>query len=247
MEILHTVLLGFVKYFWRDVVQNQITNKTRDLLQARLSSFDVSGLGCSKLSGSTLVNYAGSLTGRDFRVIAQAAPFVLSGIVPPLCYDTWVALSKLIPLIWQPQIPDIDKYIVCRTFVNFLSWRYLISGFRKTCTQKSPSSWHAPQHGLPNGSTNQSSTTFSILKITYAAMDQLWYLQPSLSNRLILSFVQTASIQTARPHLVILPFLLPTLTGFGPSCVVGECGLGSWRGITNQVTTMLVGYLLEET
>ena len=121
MEILHTVLLGFVKYFWRDVVQNQITNRTRDLLQARLSSFDVTGLGCSKLSGSTLVNNAGSLTGCDFRVIAQAAPFVLSGIVSPPCYDTRIALSNLMLLIWQPQIPDIDSYVVCNCFLGTLS------------------------------------------------------------------------------------------------------------------------------
>ena len=118
VEILHTVLLGFVKYFWRDVVQNRITNSMRDLLKARLSSFDVTGLGCPKLSSSTLVNNAGSLTGRDFRVIAQVAPFVLFGIVPALCYNTWVALSNLIPLIWQPRIPDIDKYIVCGHLSN---------------------------------------------------------------------------------------------------------------------------------
>ena len=72
----------------------------------------MTGLGCPKLSGPTLVNNAGSLTGRDFRVIAQAAPFVLYGIVSSECYGAWVALSNLIPLIWQPQIPDIDKYIV---------------------------------------------------------------------------------------------------------------------------------------
>ena len=89
--------------------------------------------------------------------------------------------------------------------------------------QESCSSWHGLQHGLSNGSINQNSTTFSILKIMYTTMGQLWYLLPRHLNHLILSFEQTASIQIARHHPMILPFLLPTLTRFNPSCVVGEC------------------------
>ncbi|KAG2035286.1 hypothetical protein BDR03DRAFT_812159, partial [Suillus americanus] len=84
VEILHTVLLGFVKYFWRDAIsirigQNQLK---RELLETRLSSVDVAGLGISHLNGRTLVQYAGSLVGRDFRAIAQIAPFVLHDLVP---------------------------------------------------------------------------------------------------------------------------------------------------------------------
>ncbi|KAG6859022.1 hypothetical protein C0991_001478, partial [Blastosporella zonata] len=113
VEILHIVLLGFVKYFWRDVVSNQVKKNSFEynILIARLESFEVSGLNIPKLSGQTLVKYAGSLTGRDFRAIAQAAPFVLQGIVSPRCYLAWVALSNLVPLIWQPVIEDIDSHI----------------------------------------------------------------------------------------------------------------------------------------
>ena len=114
MEVLHTILLGFVKYFWRDAVNIRIgKNKIkRELLEACLSSFDTSGLGIPPLSGHTLVQYAGSLVGRDFRAIAQVAPFVLHGLVPQGCYDAWVALSKIIPLIWKPEIEDIDAHLV---------------------------------------------------------------------------------------------------------------------------------------
>jgi hypothetical protein len=118
VEILHVILLGFVKYFWRDVVQNQIKkgSPNREILITRLSSLDVSGLGSgllSRLAGQTLVQYAGSLTGRDFRAIAQVAPFVLYDLVSQPCYKTWVALSNLIPLVWQPFIHDIDAHLVC--------------------------------------------------------------------------------------------------------------------------------------
>lgn len=99
---------------WCDVIQNQIKDKNdkKNLLATRLSSLDVSGLGISPLAGKTLVQYSGSLTGRDFRVIAQTAPFVLYDLVSDDCRETWLALSKLIPLIWQPEIPDVEGHLV---------------------------------------------------------------------------------------------------------------------------------------
>lgn len=114
VEILHVVLLGFVKYLWRDLVQNQIGSNAeqKELLVTRLSSFNVSCLGISPLAGHTLVQYCGSLTGRDFCAIAQVAPFVAYDLVSKDCFETWVALSKLIPLIWQPEIKDIDTHCV---------------------------------------------------------------------------------------------------------------------------------------
>jgi hypothetical protein len=117
VEILHVVLLGFVKYLWRDLVQLQLNKKDEklDLLATRLSSLDVSGLGISPLAGRTLVKYSGSLTGRDFRAIAQVAPFVVYDLVNEDCLKTWQALSKLIPLIWQPEIEDIEAHIVSGT------------------------------------------------------------------------------------------------------------------------------------
>jgi len=65
VEVLHTILLGFVKYFWRDAVNIRIgKNKIeRELLEARLSSFDTSGLGIPPLSGHTLVQYGAHVPG----------------------------------------------------------------------------------------------------------------------------------------------------------------------------------------
>ncbi|KAI0082710.1 hypothetical protein K474DRAFT_1585163 [Panus rudis PR-1116 ss-1] len=119
VEILHTVLLGFVKYLWRDSV-NRIplraklgSTNARQVLMARLSSCDVSGLRTSPLLGPTLVNYARSLTGRDFRALVQVAPFVLNGLpgISQELIDTWVALGSLTRLIWQPEIHNLNEYI----------------------------------------------------------------------------------------------------------------------------------------
>ncbi|KAJ6461447.1 hypothetical protein C8R45DRAFT_1056025 [Mycena sanguinolenta] len=104
VEILHVVLLGFL----------QLKNKDdkKELLITRLSSLDVSGPGISPLAGRTLVQYSGSLTGRDFRAIAQVAPFLVYDLVSAECFETWQSLSKLIPLIWQPEIENIDTHLV---------------------------------------------------------------------------------------------------------------------------------------
>ncbi|THH09088.1 hypothetical protein EW146_g8792 [Bondarzewia mesenterica] len=75
VEILHIMLLGFVKYFGRDAISH-LNAEEKSCLATRLSSLDVSGLDISLLIGPTLVQYAGSLTDRDFRTIAQAAPFI---------------------------------------------------------------------------------------------------------------------------------------------------------------------------
>ncbi|TCD66625.1 hypothetical protein EIP91_001135 [Steccherinum ochraceum] len=113
VEVLHVVLLGFVKYLWRDVIKHQLKDNDakKAQLATRLSDLDVSGLGISKLAGHTLVQYAGSLTGRDFRTIAQVAPFVLYDLVSAPCYAAWLALSRMIPLIWQSKISNIDAHL----------------------------------------------------------------------------------------------------------------------------------------
>ncbi|KAF8824027.1 hypothetical protein HHX47_DHR9000094 [Lentinula edodes] len=97
VEILHVILLGFVKYYWRDAI-TRLDDHQKETLKHRLSSLDVSSMGLSPLAGETLVKYARSLTGRDFRAIAQVAPFVLYDLLPAECYEAWLALSALIPL-----------------------------------------------------------------------------------------------------------------------------------------------------
>ncbi|KAF7341642.1 hypothetical protein MSAN_02061900 [Mycena sanguinolenta] len=110
VEILHVVLLGVVKYRWRDAVSRQ-TSSGKEELKARLSSVNVSGLNTPTIRGNTYVQYAGSLVGRDFRVILQVAPIVLYGIIPPSHYEGWVALCKLAPLIFQPVIEHLPTYL----------------------------------------------------------------------------------------------------------------------------------------
>ncbi|KZS87843.1 hypothetical protein SISNIDRAFT_386046, partial [Sistotremastrum niveocremeum HHB9708] len=111
-EILHIILLGIVKYFWRDAIQ-RLSDDQKETLTNRLSCLSVESLGpdISPISGPTYVKYAGSLVGRDFRVISQVAVFVLYDLLPESILAAWSALSRLVPLVWMPEIPDIDIYV----------------------------------------------------------------------------------------------------------------------------------------
>lgn len=111
VEVLHVLLLGFVKYLWRDAVSRQNV-EGKDILKTRLTSLDVQGLGLSRLRGHTMVQYAGSLTGGDFRAIVQVAPAVLYDLVPAGLLDVWNALGRMAALVYQPSIDDIDEYCV---------------------------------------------------------------------------------------------------------------------------------------
>jgi hypothetical protein len=111
VEILHVVLLGVVKYWWRDTVSRQ-TTQGKEELKTILSSIDVAGLNCSCLRGNMDVQYARSLVGHYFRVILQVAPAVLHGLIPETHSQGWVTLCKLAPLMFQPAIENLPVYIV---------------------------------------------------------------------------------------------------------------------------------------
>jgi hypothetical protein len=86
----------------------------------RLTSFNVSALDVRPLAAKTLVKFAGSLTGRDFRVIAQVAPSVLFDIVPKTFFPAWFALGVGTPGR-QPRCtlsPSFDHSIISYTHID---------------------------------------------------------------------------------------------------------------------------------
>ncbi|KAF8508231.1 hypothetical protein JB92DRAFT_3121119 [Gautieria morchelliformis] len=126
VEILHVVLLGFVKYFWRDAVTRVKKAKMQHALEAHLQSCDVQGLGISPPPGHTLVQWGGSLIGRDFRAISQVAPFVLYDFLPAEAVAAWAALAWLVPMIWQPVITDSELHVVHPTPTDHLLLTHIL-------------------------------------------------------------------------------------------------------------------------
>lgn len=212
-----------MKYLWRDLVQNQIgkNDDKRKLLETRLYSFDVSGLGISPLAGHTLVQYSGSLTGRDFRAIAQVAPFVAYDLVSKDCLETWLALSKLIPLIWQPKIEDIDAHCVGLAYQVHPTKRMTLTfSVRHFSILRSRTFFCVPDDGPYVGTTNPNFIYFCTSLNTYDTLVLLSSLLPRHLNHSMQSYARRVFIPTTMPHLETLPKLLHKETGFATCSVV---------------------------
>ncbi|KAF9229002.1 hypothetical protein BS17DRAFT_792946 [Gyrodon lividus] len=93
-EVLHTILLGVVKYFWGQTVY--ILNKAHSLdkFQTCLKSINKDGLNCPTL-------YKGSLIGKHFKSLVQVMPYLIYDLIPCTVLDGWIAIGQLIVLLWH--------------------------------------------------------------------------------------------------------------------------------------------------
>ena len=93
LETLHTILLGLYKYLLRKL-KSKLTVQQKNEVRARIASFPSSGLQYKVTSD--VCRYTGSLVGRDFKSLAQMAPFVLIPYVDENEKGVWLALSKVV-------------------------------------------------------------------------------------------------------------------------------------------------------
>eukprot|EP00731_Ephydatia_muelleri_P020757 Em0013g484a len=110
VEVLHTLLLGPFKYLFRDMM-GRLTTVQRKEIQARISSFSFSGFDM-KLSRN-VAKYFKSFVGRDFKILAQLALFVLPPYLTPGETEVWFALSKVFKFVYcdtfLPEMIDVYK------------------------------------------------------------------------------------------------------------------------------------------
>ncbi|KAG2120871.1 uncharacterized protein F5147DRAFT_741763 [Suillus discolor] len=111
-EILHTVLLGVVKYFWGQTVFLLEKAKLMDVFQTRLHSVDTDGLNVLCLGADYICHYKGSLIGKHFKSLAQVMPFLIYDLVPSTVLDTWTIIGELVVLVWHTNILNTEAYLV---------------------------------------------------------------------------------------------------------------------------------------
>ncbi|KAG9091071.1 hypothetical protein FRC06_000726 [Ceratobasidium sp. 370] len=109
-EILHTVLLGVVKYFWGQTVFILSKAQMRTL-EARLGSLNIAGLNINSISEHYMCQYTGSLVGKHFKTLAQLMPFACYDLVEANLLEVWLLLGRLTNLLWLTEIEDIDAYV----------------------------------------------------------------------------------------------------------------------------------------
>jgi hypothetical protein len=80
-EILHTILLGVVKYFWGQTFEIMSKQNQIAAFNAQLNSLSPAGLNISGIQGNYMCHYQGGLIGRHFKIIAQVMVFAMMDLV----------------------------------------------------------------------------------------------------------------------------------------------------------------------
>lgn len=121
-EILHTILLGVVKYYWGQTVWLLEKGKNFALFQTRLNSILADGLNIPKIQADYMCQYKGGLISKHFKTLSQIMAFAVQGLVPPDVLEAWLILGRLTVLLWHTEIEDVTSYTVsfhlCRVLLS---------------------------------------------------------------------------------------------------------------------------------
>jgi hypothetical protein len=118
-EILHTVLLGVVKYFWAQSIFVLEKDKKLTIFESRLGSINTNGLDIPALKAAYMCQHSGSLIGRHFKAIVQVMPFIVYDLFAGNMdlINAWLLLGRMTSMLWYTEIDNIDVYTVCESSI----------------------------------------------------------------------------------------------------------------------------------
>ena len=96
VEILHTILLGPVKYLFAKTM-GCLSPQLKMKVKAKIEAFDFSAF--SRRLASSFVKIHKSCVGRDFKLWMQISVFIFDGIVTNEELEVWCNLSEVIIII----------------------------------------------------------------------------------------------------------------------------------------------------
>ncbi|KAJ3509005.1 hypothetical protein NLJ89_g5450 [Agrocybe chaxingu] len=110
VEILHTILLGIVKYVWH-MVNVSWTDADRAIFAIRLQATDLDGLTVPPLRAAYMIQYRNGLIGKHFKTLMQTMAFHLHGIISPAQFELVKAVGALGSVLWVHEIDDMKQYL----------------------------------------------------------------------------------------------------------------------------------------
>ncbi|EKM74296.1 hypothetical protein AGABI1DRAFT_103438 [Agaricus bisporus var. burnettii JB137-S8] len=128
VELLHTVLLGVVKYSWH-MAHTSFSAENKKTYTMRLGATERRSLSADAFQAPYMVQYANSLVGRQLKVLAQVNTFHIHDLVSANIYALARAVGELTALLWFPEIRNMEIYLCdIRTAVaNVLDYAALVN------------------------------------------------------------------------------------------------------------------------
>ncbi|KAJ7831622.1 hypothetical protein B0H14DRAFT_3713311 [Mycena olivaceomarginata] len=111
VELLHTVLLGVMKYIWHFLNTSQWSDTDRHLLAVRLQSTDITGLTIPPLRAGYMIQYRNNLVGKHFKSLMQILVFHAHKICTPDQFRLIQTAGDLGARLWVPEIDNMDQYL----------------------------------------------------------------------------------------------------------------------------------------
>ncbi|KAH8923888.1 hypothetical protein BT69DRAFT_1218457, partial [Atractiella rhizophila] len=119
VEVLHTVLLGIVKYVWACTIF-KITPTFKERLRVQLEAACTATLDSgSSINAEYLIQYGGSLVGKELKILMQVMtwatrPMVDDRLMSKELWEVWRVLGAFASRLWVPAIPEVsrEEYLV---------------------------------------------------------------------------------------------------------------------------------------